>query len=72
MKKSKKEILSVAGKFNNFYHSLNIFLFNCVIKGIVPYDCLTLQEKISLNRILDGLHTRIYYNPKVKIIMMNR
>ena len=47
---------------------INLLLYNLVLKGIVPYNLLTLAEKKSINMILEGKHQRYYYDQRIKQI----
>ena len=62
---TKREALQVAGKNRNYWTLINIFLINLILKGICSYDDLSLREKQSLNRILEGRHKLFYFNRKV-------
>lgn len=50
----------------NFTLVINSLIFNCVLKGIIPYDVLTLREKKSLNNILEGNNKRLCFCGKRK------
>ena len=65
----KKDVLSLVGMEGNYSLIINVFLFNLVLRGICSYDNLTLREKKSLNRILNGENTRFYYSLKLKMIV---
>ena len=54
--------------FGNFYLILNRLLYNCVLKGIISYEVLSLREKKILNKILEGSHKRMFFCEKIKQI----
>ena len=66
-----KHLIKVNGldSANDNVGYINLLLYNLVLKGIVPYNLLTLREKKSINMILEGKHQRYYYNQKIKQIM---
>jgi len=66
---TKTEIFSIAGKSIAYQQLFNIFLYNCVIKGIVSFDLLSNREKENLVRILDGKSKRWHYQTKIKRIV---
>ena len=47
---------------------ISVFLFNCVLKGIVMYEKMTLTEKQSLNIILADDSSTYHYDQKTKQI----
>jgi len=69
---TKKELLKSAGKSKSYLPLLNDFLFNLVLKNIVSYNDLTIREKESLNRILEGKNKTFGFNTKSKTIKDRR
>lgn len=66
---TKAEIAEVAGKTISYLQLLNLFLYNCVIKGIVSFNDLTNREKKNLIKILEGKNERWHYQTKLKRIV---
>ena len=64
-----KNISEDGATYANFYQQLNALLFNCVLKGIVPFECLTIREKRTLIKILEKKeYARYVFCPRRKTI----